>query len=248
MARKTADYEADKQKLREFLTGFTTVDDQGRKKFKYAEQLTALAHREQVSLHIDLDDVAEQDEDLAEAMRENTRRYNMLAAEVIESLLPDYKERDVPARDALDVFIQHRHLLESGSGRAAGGQPGEAGAEGRTTFPPELMRRFEVYFKSRNDDKVIPIRDVKATHVGKLVNVRGIVTRATEVKPMMQVATYTCDQCGAETFQPIAGTSFMPVINCNAEVCRVNKSGGRLTLQSRGSKFVKFQVGFQVSD
>ena len=241
MARKTADYEADRQKLREFLTGFTTVDDQGRKKFKYAEQLTALAHREQVSLHIDLDDVAEQDEDLAEAIRENTRRYNMLAAEVIESLLPDYKERDVPARDALDVFIQHRHLLESGSGRAAGGQPGEAGAAGRTTFPPELMRRYEVYFKSRNDDKVIPIRDVKASHVGKLVNVRGIVTRATEVKPMMQVATYTCDQCGAETFQPIAGTSFMPVINCNAEVCRVNKSGGRLTLQSRGSKFVKFQ-------
>ena len=130
MARKTADYEADKQKLREFLTGFTTVDDQGRKKFKYAEQLTALAHREQVSLHIDLDDVAEQDEDLAEAIRENTRRYNMLAAEVIESLLPDYKERDVPARDALDVFIQHRHLLESGP--AGSGQAGEAGAGSRS--------------------------------------------------------------------------------------------------------------------
>jgi len=237
MAKKTADYEAEKQKLREFLTGFTTQDDQGRKKFKYAEQLTALAHREQVSIHIDLDDVAEHDEDLADAIRENTRRYNMLAAEIIESLLPDYKEREVPARDALDVFIQHRHLMESR--RAEGAQPGETAA--KTTFPPELMRRYEVYFKSRNDDKVIPIRDVKASHVGKLVTVRGIVTRATEVKPMMQVATYTCDQCGAETFQPIAGTSFMPVINCNAEVCRVNKSGGRLTLQSRGSKFVKFQ-------
>jgi len=237
MAKKTADYEAEKQKLREFLTGFTTQDDQGRKKFKYAEQLTALAHREQVSIHIDLDDVAEHDEDLAEAIRENTRRYNMLAAEIIESLLPDYKEREVPARDALDVFIQHRHLMESR--RAEGLQPGEQAA--KTTFPPELMRRYEVYFKSRNDDKVIPIRDVKANHVGKLVTVRGIVTRSTEVKPMMQVATYTCDQCGAETFQPIAGTSFMPVINCNAEVCRVNKSGGRLTLQSRGSKFVKFQ-------
>ena len=238
MAKKTADYEAEKQKLREFLTGFTTVDDQGRKKFKYAEQLTALAHREQVSIHIDLDDVAEHDEELAEAMRENTRRYNVLAAEVIESLLPDYKEREVPARDALDVFIQHRHLQETRAA-AEGGQQGEVAA--KTTFPPELMRRYEVYFKSRNDDKVIPIRDVKASHVGKLVTVRGIVTRATEVKPMMQVATYTCDQCGAETFQPIASTSFMPVINCNAEVCRVNKSGGRLTLQSRGSKFVKFQ-------
>lgn len=52
--------------------------------------------------------------------------------------------------------------------------------------------------------------------MGKLVNVRGIVTRATEVKPMMQVATYTCDQCGAETSSPLA-SSFMPVINCPGE-------------------------------
>merc|ERR1719147_324553 len=58
---------------------------------------------------------------------------------------------------------------------------------------------------------------------------------------MMQVATYTCDMCGAETYQPISSTSFMPQINCPAEVCRVNRSGGRLTLQSRGSKFTKFQ-------
>merc|ERR1719471_1486475 len=103
------------------------------------------------------------------------------------------------------------------------------------------MRRYEVYFKAQENDKVIPIRDVKAGQVGKLVNIRGIVTRATEVKPMMTVATYTCDQCGAETFQPIVSTSFMPVINCPGEECRVNRSGGRLTLQTRGSKFIKFQ-------
>ena len=45
---------------------------------------------------------------------------------------------------------------------------------------------------------------VKANNIGKLVNVRGIVTRCTEVKPMMTVATYTCDQCGAETYQPVS--------------------------------------------
>jgi len=240
MAKKTSDYEAQSQKLKEFLTGFTTQDDHGNKKFKYAEQLTAVAHREQVSIYIDLDDVAEFDEELAEAIRENTRRYNVLVADVIESLLPDYKEREVAAKDALDVFIQHRHLIEAR--RQEGQPPGQQDQQTRNnTFPPELMRRYEVYFKSQNSDKVIPIRDVKATHVGKLVNVRGIVTRATEVKPMMQVATYTCDQCGAETFQPVASTSFMPVINCPAEECRVNRSGGRLTLQTRGSKFIKFQ-------
>jgi len=239
MAKKATDYEAEKQKLKEFLTGFTTTDEEGRKKFKYAEQLTAIAHREQVTIHIDLDDVAEHDEELAEAIRENTRRYNVLVADVIEALLPDYKEREVPAKDALDVFIQHRHLIDA---RRQDGVPqGQQNPAARNTFPPELMRRYEVYFKSQTNDKIIPVRDVKAAHVGKLVSIRGIVTRATEVKPMMSVATYTCDQCGAETFQPVASTSFMPVINCPGEECRVNRSGGRLTLQTRGSKFIKFQ-------
>jgi DNA replicative helicase MCM subunit Mcm2 (Cdc46/Mcm family) len=41
---------------------------------------------------------------------------------------------------------------------------------------------------------------------------KGIVTRATDVKPLMQAATYTCDQCGAETYQIIQGTSFMPTM------------------------------------
>lgn len=58
---------------------------------------------------------------------------------------------------------------------------------------------------------------------------------------MMCVATYTCDQCGAETYQPVNGLSFMPINMCPSEDCRVNKSGGRLYLQTRGSKFIKFQ-------
>lgn len=84
MANKTGDYEADKQRLKEFLANFAVTDEEGKKTFKYAEQLTALAHREQTSLTIDLEDVAGVDEDLATAIRENTRRYNLLVAEVVE--------------------------------------------------------------------------------------------------------------------------------------------------------------------
>ena len=62
----------------------------------------------------------------------------------------------------------------------------------------------ELYFKAPEDQKHLAVRDVKADSIGKLVVVKGIVTRATEVKPMMQVATYTCDQCGAETYQPVS--------------------------------------------
>lgn len=34
---------------------------------------------------------------------------------------------------------------------------------------------------------------------------------------------------------------FLPANECPSEDCRVNKAGGRLYLQTRGSKFVKFQ-------
>ena len=37
-----------------------------------------------------------------------------------------------------------------------------------------------------SDIKPMAIRNVKADQIGKLVNIRGIVTRATEVKPMLQ--------------------------------------------------------------
>ena len=61
----------------------------------------------------------------------------------------------------------------------------------------------EVYFKCPSEKKPMSIRNVKAQYIGHLVQVKGIVTRSSEVKPMIQVATYTCDQCGAETFQPV---------------------------------------------
>ena len=209
MANKSGDYEADKQRLKEFLANFSSTDEEGNKTFKYAEQLTAIAHREQTSLTIDLEDVAGVDEDLANSIRENTRRYNLLVAEVVEALLPEYRTRDVPSRDALDVFIKHRQTATERAQATVA--PGVQQPPAKT-FPPELMRRFEVYFKTQASDKVLPIREVKAGQIGKLISIKGIVTRATEVKPMMQVATYTCDQCGAETFQPINSTSFMPQV------------------------------------
>lgn len=80
-----------------------------------------------------------------------------------------------------------------------------------------------------------------ASDIGQLVTARGIVTRCTEVRPLMVVATYTCDQCGAETYQTIQSMSFMPEQVCPSDDCRVNKSGGRLYQQTKGSKFIKFQ-------
>lgn len=45
--------------IKRFLAEFHEVGEDGRKKFKYALQLVELAHRDQISLTIDIDDVGE---------------------------------------------------------------------------------------------------------------------------------------------------------------------------------------------
>ena len=175
-------YDDEKNKLKRFLAEYHTKNAGGHKEFVYARQLTNIAHRDQVNITIDLEQVSEFDSELAEAIQNNTRRYTLLASEAIWELLPDYREHDAPARDALDVYINHRQLMEARTRNAGERRPSN------NAFPPELMRRYEVNFRCGSDAKSIPIRDVKAQMIGKLVNIRGIVTRATEVKPMLQVS------------------------------------------------------------
>ncbi|CAH1782437.1 unnamed protein product [Owenia fusiformis] len=233
----TRDYDAERDKIKSFLGEFYLDGPDGSgKDFKYAAQLIKIAHREQVALEIDLDDIAEHDPELAEAIIENTRRYTALFADCVQELLPDYKEKEISFKDSLDVYIEHRSLMEQRRG-----QEKEVTRDPKNQIPKELMRRYEVYFKAQNDTKPLAIRQVKASSIGKLVVVKGIVTRATEVKPMMTVATYTCDQCGCETYQPISAPTFMPQVMCSSSDCSTNRAGGRLYLQSRGSKMVKFQ-------
>ncbi|XP_054570869.1 DNA replication licensing factor MCM7 isoform X2 [Eptesicus fuscus] len=229
------DYSLEKEKVKKFLQEFYQDDEFGKKQFKYGNQLVRLAHREQVAMYIDLDDIAEEDPELVDSICENTKRYARLFADSVQELLPQYKEREVVNKDVLDVYIEHRLMMEQRSR-----DPGAARSP-QNQYPPELMRRFELYFQGPSSNKPRVIREVRADSVGKLVTVRGIVTRVSEVKPRMVVATYTCDQCGAETYQPIQSPTFMPLIMCPSQECQTNRSGGRLYLQTRGSKFIKFQ-------
>uniref|UniRef100_A0A452GBB2 DNA replication licensing factor MCM7 n=1 Tax=Capra hircus TaxID=9925 RepID=A0A452GBB2_CAPHI len=229
------DYVLEKEKVKKFLQEFYQDDESGKKQFKYGNQLVQLAHREQVAMYVDLDDIAEDDPELVDSICENTKRYARLFADAVQELLPQYKEREVVNKDVLDVYIEHRLMMEQRSR-----DPGAARSP-QNQYPPELMRRFELYFQGPSSNKPRVIREVRADSVGKLVTVRGIVTRVSEVKPRMVVATYTCDQCGAETYQPIQSPTFMPLIMCPSQECQTNRSGGRLYLQTRGSKFIKFQ-------
>ena len=182
-----------------------------------------------------MDDIAEFDEDLSREIMGNTVRYQKLLSEAVSDILPDYQQHEVQNKDSLDVYIQHRLLLE------ARNRGSDEIRDPKNQYPPELLRRFELNFTPPSAQKPLSIRQITADRIGTLVTIRGTVTRATEVKPAMTVATYTCDQCGSETYQPITGIQFTPIDMCPSKDCQTNKSNGRLYLQTRGSKFVKFQ-------
>lgn len=104
--------------------------------FKYAGQLTRLAHREQISITIDLDDLSEFNESLVEAIQLNTRRYLNLFSDTICEMLPTYREHTVAAKDSLDVYIEHRLLMEARLRNQA------VATSDSNQFPRELMKRL----------------------------------------------------------------------------------------------------------
>ena len=118
-----------------------------------------------------------------------------------------------------------------------------------STFPPELTRRYTLNFKpltplgssSERSTKAMAVRNVKGEHLGRLITVRGITTRVSDVKPAIRIQAYTCDRCGCEIFQPVATIQFMPMQICPSDECERNDSKGQLYPSTRASKFLPFQ-------
>ncbi|KAJ7300110.1 hypothetical protein O6H91_Y068900 [Diphasiastrum complanatum] len=100
---------------------------------------------------------------------------------------------------------------------------------------------FEVHIKAYVKEKALALREVRACHIGQLVKVKGIITRCSDVKPLLKVAVYTCEECGFEIYQEVMARTFMPLFECPSTRCRTNNAKGRLILQLRASKFLRFQ-------
>lgn len=52
-------------------------------------------------------------------------------------------------------------------------------------FPPELFRKYNVYFifGENSKKKITKMRELRANQIGGLVLIKGIVTRVSDVKP-----------------------------------------------------------------
>ncbi|RKP07163.1 MCM2/3/5 family-domain-containing protein, partial [Thamnocephalis sphaerospora] len=61
------------------------------------------------------------------------------------------------------------------------------------------------------------------------------------VKPLLVVNAYSCDMCGCEIFQEVMQRQFTPLSECPSEQCKTNRARGQLHMQTRASKFLRFQ-------
>ncbi|KAI0664752.1 MCM-domain-containing protein [Cubamyces menziesii] len=245
------DYDAEKERIKQFLSTFTSQDKDlvdgmadidlhdddsthtRTKNVKYMNQLQRIANREQEMLVIDLEDISEHERTVAELVsriRRNARRYVSLFSDVVDELMPQ-PTKDISEHDeVIDVILHQRRERNE---RMEGVQEG---------FPAHLLRRYNLYFQPLRSDIAMAVRDVKGAHLGRLITVRGIVTRVSEVKPLLRVNAYTCDVCGSETFQDISRKDFQPILDCQNEAeCKKNGIHGTLHMQTRACRFSPFQ-------
>lgn len=224
-------YQKHTEELKNFLLNFKEADLDGQEQDKYMNVLQQVANRRVEQVIIELEDIFQNvGEEMADAISKNTSRYRRLLADAIDAVMPGPTE-DLAAMDIADVLSKQRQERSHANTDAAASDP-------QQQIPPELLRRYEVRLLPRHKEKAVALREVRASSVGSLLTVKGIVTRVTEVKPRMKVATYTCEQGGFEAYQTVNGREFMPLFQCPSAGCC---TGGRLHLQTRGCKFGKFQ-------
>lgn len=227
---KDIDFSAEKELAKDFLSNFP--DSNGEP--KYMRILQEVANRKFRAIQIDIEDLfsyAELDEEFRNRVQENTRRYIGIFADAIDELIPEPTEAFTD--DDHDILMTQRSddVPENMDG-----------PDPHQKMPPEIKRYFEVYIRASSSGKSKPyaIREVKASHIGQLVRISGIVTRCSDVKPLMQVAVYTCEECGFEIYQEVTARVFMPLFECPSRRCITNRTKGNLILQLRASKFLKF--------
>ncbi|KAL2918722.1 DNA replication licensing factor MCM7 [Polyrhizophydium stewartii] len=249
------DYEQEKVKIHQFLTKFTArIDRPGTPRrgvsrttthTKYLDFLKFVSDRELDTLEIDLDDLDKFGaEDMVERIEQNTKRYLNLFYDVVDELLPEPTTAPNDASDPLEVLIYQRRQRDATEDNQNMRMDGAAdpAITPAPKFPAALTRRYTLRFKPRGKNTTgQSVRDIRADAVGKLVCVKGMVTRISNVKPLATVITYSCDSCGHEIFQEVVSESVAPLLVCTSPVCLKNNVKGTLHMQTRACKFLKFQ-------
>lgn len=195
---------------------------------------------------------------LVNEITRNCHRYIEMFSSIIDEIMPPPTKDITYKDDVLDVILHQRNLknqriLQDNTEQINDLRNGFSSQIENTTgnlepqltenlFPSKLTRRYFLYFKPLlTNAKPLAVREIKGSHVGHYITVRGIVTRVSDVKPSVLVNAYTCDKCGYEIFQEVNSKIFTPLSECTSTICKTDNLKGQLFMSTRASKFASFQ-------
>lgn len=234
----------------------TRAQRRQRSKAKYTSLLQDIADRTKSQILVALDDLKEFEESrlnsaplkLVSSIENNALHYIEIFSRAVDMVLPEPQKEPTFKDDVLDIIMRQRTKRNEAMQQMLDANIADD-APAESMFPAALTRRYTLNFKpltpsgssSEKNNKAMAVREVKGEHLGRLITVRGITTRVSDVKPSVQVNAYSCDRCGHEIFQPITSRNFTPMVECPSKDCKENNAKGQLHLSTRASKFLPFQ-------
>ncbi|KAF2152444.1 MCM-domain-containing protein [Myriangium duriaei CBS 260.36] len=197
----------------------------------YVEQIKGLARYQLSTLYIDFQHIMKDGNVvLAEAIADEYYRFQPYLVKALHNLIAKYAPR---------YFRQHR-------------QPGTStGASNASTYGTDPSQDDSIADKTPNQqtDKIFTlafynlplvsrVRALRTEQIGKLVSISGTVTRTSEVRPELSLATFTCEACNTVVPNVEQVFKYSEPTQCPNTTCG-NRQGWRLDI--RQSTFVDWQ-------
>lgn len=219
--RDPPDFRLQKELLKKFISNFTDGNQ-----FKYLDKLRSYHKQELKVMVIDLEDI-----DV----------YNLSAEDDYSVILNDLLSNSKTYLQLLsEVFDEVRKMQSDISTSNCGPQVTSEENMQNRRFATEIARKhYQILLNPGT--KLIPLkglRNIRASDIGHLVRFRAICTSVGDVKPMLEVACFMCDECGHKIYEEIVRENFTPYSECPSRTCSMK---GKLFLETRESKFVKYQ-------
>ena len=120
-----------------------------------------------------------------------------------------------------------------------------AGEEAIRRLVPPGEEATQVHLRIRllPRDRRVPIRDLRAKHLGQYIAVEGLVRKSTEVRPRVTDALFQCLRCGTIIKEPQDGQNFREPLECYEEQggCKRSASATKFRLMTETSLYLDTQ-------
>src|SRR2546423_2164097 len=113
----------------------------------------------------------------------------------------------------------------------------------RLVPPGEEVAEIHLRIRILPRDRRVPIRDLRAKHLGQYIAVEGLVRKSTEVRPRVTDALFQCLRCGTIIKEPQDGQNFREPLECYEEQggCKRSASATKFRLMTETSLYLDTQ-------